>query len=183
MSASVILLCEDRRTNTFVRRFLTRRFKNHDIETLPLPAEGTGGSGEQWVRKRFPKELQAIRSRERAVLVVVTDEDTDATRSRRASLDRACTEVGVAPIRSHDPVIVAVPRRNLESWFWHLGSGRAIEESRDYKEQLGKLNKSAIRALADELFRMCQQQRLLPTAPASLQAACSEYPKLTQFLR
>jgi hypothetical protein len=184
MSASIILLCEDRRTNTFLRGFLRRRFKNHDIETLPLPTEGSGGSGEQSVRQRFPKELQAIRSREGAVLVVVTDEDSDASSSRRTSLDRECKKVGIAPKRSNDPVIVAVPRRNIESWLWHLKSGDAIDGSKDYKQQLGKLNKSDIRALADVLFRMCQHtQRLLPTAPLSLTEACHEYSNLTHVLR
>lgn len=98
MSAGIILLCEDQRTNTFVRRFLRHRFRNHDIETLPLPTEGSAGSGEQWVRQQFPKELEAIWNRKRAVLVVVTDEDTDATRSRRTSLNRECTRVGIEPI-------------------------------------------------------------------------------------
>lgn len=149
MSARIVLLCEDRRTNTFVRKFLRGRFNKHDIETLPLPTEGTDGSGEQWVRQRLPKELQAIRNRDGAVLVVVTDEDTAATRSRRTSLDRECIESGVAPRRSDDAVILAVPRRNIESWFWHLKSGGEVDESKDYKMELGELSKSDIRALAD----------------------------------
>lgn len=152
MSARIVLLCEDRRTNTFARKFLRSRFKKHDIETLPLPTEGTDGSGEQWVRERFPKELQAIRNRDGAVLVVVTDEDTAATRSRRTSLDRECMRSGVTPRRSDDPVILAVPRRNLESWFWHLKSGDEIDESKDYKMEMGNVSKSDIRALADVLL-------------------------------
>ena len=77
MSASIILLCEDSRTNTFVRRFLRRRnFDTRDIHTLPLP---TKGSGEQWVREQYPKQLRDIRGRQRKVLLVVTDADANTT--------------------------------------------------------------------------------------------------------
>lgn len=72
----IVLLCEDSQTESFVRRFLKHRnFKARDINTLPLP-DGRR-SGEQWVRERFPAELQAIRGRQGAYLIVVTDADAE----------------------------------------------------------------------------------------------------------
>ncbi len=72
---SIVLLCEDSQTNSFVRRFLRRRgFDHRDITTLPLP--GGSGSGEQWVRERYPDQLRAIRGKQAAYLIVVTDADT-----------------------------------------------------------------------------------------------------------
>ena len=56
MSASIVLLCEDRQTDSFVRRFLWHRnIRRHDIHTKPIPHGKQ--SGEQWVRTQFPKAL------------------------------------------------------------------------------------------------------------------------------
>ena len=118
------------------------------------------------------------------MLVVVTDEDTDATASRRASLDRQCIEAGIERRRADDPVIIAIPRRNIETWLWHLQTGKAVDEMHDYKPRFRDLKTARLHDLADELYRMCDRmQRLLPTAPPSLREACREHPNLTRFLR
>ena len=83
--AKIILLCEDKQTDSFVRRFLKRRnFKSRDIKTLPLP--DSRGAGEQWVRKRYPEELKAIRSKRNAYLIVVIDADTKSIDYRHEQL-------------------------------------------------------------------------------------------------
>ena len=47
----IVLLCEDKQTDSFVCNFLKHRnFEGRDITTLSLPA--SSGSGEQWVRKQ-----------------------------------------------------------------------------------------------------------------------------------
>jgi hypothetical protein len=183
MSARVILLCEDARTDTFVRRFLwSRNLRGRDIHTVPIP---TGdGSGEQRVREQYPKELQDIRDREGRVLLVVTDADVNTTAVRRSQLDRQCDTKKISRTTSKDRVIVAIPRRNIETWLWHLETGDAVDETRDYKPRFRAPDAREIHNLADELFRMCHRmQRLLPTAPPSLSEACREYPNLTRFLR
>lgn len=181
MSASITLLCEDQRTDIFVRRFLRHRFDPRDIYTLPLP---TKGSGEQWVREQYPKQLRDIRGRQRKVLLVVTDADANTTTVRRSLLERQCDTEGISRTHTRDPVIVAIPRRNIETWLWHLQSHQPVDETYDYKPRFRSLQTASLRGLADELFRMChREQRLLVTAPSSLQQACLEYPKLTRLLR
>ena len=107
---NITLLCEDSQTDAFVRRFLRRRnFRGRDIRTLPLPAGNQ--SGEQWVRERYPTELKAIRTRQRAYLLVVTDADVLSTETRRAQLEAACDEKQIPPRDDDDPVLVIVPRR------------------------------------------------------------------------
>ena len=179
MSASIILLCEDKQTDSFVRRFLShRKFGHHDIYTLPLP--GGTQSGEQWVRQSYPCQLQAIRRRKQgAVLLVVTDADTTANRS--AQLDQECNCQKVPPKGPRDPVIVVVPRRNIETWFYYLEHKTSVDETIPYS----KLRReSDCHPLADELHRMChERQQLDPAAPPSLKQACREYPKFTQFVR
>ncbi len=171
-----MLLCEDRQTDNFVRRFLGRRnFRHHDIHTLPLPLGRQ--SGEQWVRTRFPKELKAIRHRERAFLIVIIDADAFTTDARRVQLNRNCREQEISEPRPEDPVIIAVPRRNIETWFAYLG-GEAVDETTQYP----RLSRPRdCRRHAHELYRMCHEdQRLRQPVPPSLAEACTEYRRLTR---
>jgi len=72
---TIVLLCEDKQTDSFVRRFLKHRnFKYRDIRTVSLSAGS--GSGEQRVREQYPRQLKAIRQRKQAYLIVVIDADT-----------------------------------------------------------------------------------------------------------
>ncbi len=180
MSAKIILLCEDKQTDCFVRKFLAHRNWGHrDILTLPVP--GGAQSGEQWVRTRYPKELTYIRRKQRAVLLVVIDADTNTTRYRRTQLEQECREQGVPPNSPSDPVILVVPRRNIETWFYFLQHKTPVDETMRYPK-LGR--ESDCRQLADELHRICHERQRLPAyTPESLKEACLEYPKLTQFLR
>ena len=173
MSARIVLLCEDDDTDRFVRRFLSHRnFKARDIYTLPLP-DGKQ-SGEQWVREKYPDELKAIRNHQNAFLVVVVDADTQTTESRRSQLDQECDKQGVPRRTSDEPVIIMVPKRNLETWLAYL-DGQSVDETTRYP----KLTPKEHRALADELYQMCHRsQQFREPTPPSLPEACSEYRKL-----
>lgn len=174
MRVQVVLLCEDQAQETFVRRFLRkRRFKPGEIRTLPLPAGSQ--SGEQWVRSRYPEELKAIRSRGNAYLVVVTDADRHTTAQRKNELDQECDRRGVNPRRADEPVLVLVPRRNIETWFEYV-DGQEVDESTNYPKRFAATQH---RELADALYRMChERQRLVEPAPPSLAESCDEYAKL-----
>ena len=110
MSARIILLCEDRQTDSFVRRFLIRRnFRSRDVLTVPIP--GGKQSGEQWVRTSYPDQLKEIRRKQRVVLLVVIDADTNTTNVRRTQLDQECRRQQVTPTSPTDAVIFVIPRR------------------------------------------------------------------------
>lgn len=101
----IALLCEDSQTDSFVRQFLKHRnLRARDIATAPLPSGSQ--SGEQWVRQRFPKELQAIRRRRGSYLIVVTDADTHSIVKRRQQLDAECKRCNVSPRGNEDPVLI-----------------------------------------------------------------------------
>ena len=170
----IVLLCEDSQTDSFVRRFLKRRqFRNRDIATLPLPA-GTG-SGEQWVRKRYPRELRAIRERQGAYLIVVTDADVQTTATRRARLNEECVQENVPVRTDDDPVVVAVPRRNIETWLAYL-DGNEVDETEDYPRLQ---RERECERHARRLYEMCHvQQALAEPAPPSLSETCRQYLKL-----
>ena len=170
----VVLLCEDAQTSAFVRRFLKRRnFGPRDVNTLPLPAGRQ--SGEQWVRQRYPSELKAVRARQNAYLIVVIDADAQTTAARRAQLDAACDEEQIPRRGDQAPVLLIVPRRNIETWLAYLG-GREVDEDTTYP----RLRREGdCDAHAAELYRMCHEaQRLDESAPPSLREACGEYAKL-----
>ena len=175
MSVRIVLLCEDTATDTFVRRFLRRRqFKARDIRTLPIPHGSQ--SGEQWVREKYPSELQAIRSRQNAFLIVVIDADTHTTQTRRSQLDDECNAEQVPARKPADPVIIIVPRRNIETWFAYL-DGESVDETVDYNAYKSK----DPRPFAEELYRMCHEyQQLRPPVPPSLSESCQEYRKLAR---
>ena len=175
MSAKVVLLCEDAQTESFVRRFLRpRNIRHRDVFAKPLPHGAQ--SGEQWVRTQFPKELKAIRARQGAWLVVVIDADTRTTEAIHVWLNDECRTRGVPARTPDDPVVVAVPKRNIETWFRFLKTGERPSEEQQYP----RLNRVGdCHPLAEKLFRMChEEQKLTPSAPPSLVAACSEYRKL-----
>ena len=175
MSVRIVLLCEDAATNTFVRRFLRRRqFKARDITTLPIPHGSQ--SGEQWVRQKYPSELKAIRSRQDAFLIVVIDADTHTTQARRSQLDGECNTQKVPARKTEEPVLIVVPRRNIETWFAYL-DGESVDEKKEYPRR----KPTEQRSFADKLYRMCHEdQKLRPPVPPSLAESCQEYPKLAR---
>ena len=170
----IVLLCEDSQTDSFVRRFLKHRnFRARDINTLPIP-QGSG-SGEQWVRTRYPAELRAIRGRQGAYLIVVTDADVHTTQDRRVQLDEECTQKNVAVRTTDDPVVVAVPRRSIETWLAYL-DGNEVDEATTYPKLARERDCDRH---AQRLYAMChQEQQLAEPSPPSLAEACQEYPRL-----
>ena len=133
-NVQVVLLCEDRQHETFGRRFLAKAgwtIRHIRVEMAPKGR----GSGEQFVRNRFPEELEAYRRRKHRVsvaLLVMVDGDNQGVERRVAELDSACRERN---IRCRDPgeqVLVFVPTWRIETWFAYLGGETVDEEKRDY---------------------------------------------------
>ena len=176
---TIVLLCEDKQTDSFVRRFLKHRnFKYRDITTVSLSAGS--GSGEQRVKEQYPTELKAIRQKairqkEQAYLIVVIDADTHTVDERHAELKQACEEEGILPRNSRDAnVLHIIPRRNIETWFAYL-EGNNVNESEIYP----KLKRERdCKEHAERLHHMCQTRRLREPVPPSLLEACNEYRSL-----
>ena len=130
------------------------------------------GSGEQFVREEYPRQLRALRaSTVNAVLVVMIDGDTGGLTKRMRQLDESCRLLDVPPRTPTDPIIVLVPKRNIETWLAYLG-GATVDETTSYPklEKAGNC-KEHVRVLAG----MCSGGQLRQPAPKSLVAACGEY--------
>ena len=73
--ARLIVLCEDNQHEAFARRFLAKTGRQpRDMRIVK--AQRAGGSGEQFVREAFPRELAGIRrTHVSSVLIVLIDGD------------------------------------------------------------------------------------------------------------
>ena len=119
--------------------------------------------------------MKAVRARQNAYLIVVIDADAQTTEVRRAQLDAACDEKQIPRRGDRDPVLLIVPRRNIETWLAYLG-GKEVDEDKAYPRLRRKRDCDV---LAAELYRMCHEaQRLDDDAPPSLREACDEYRRL-----
>ena len=111
----IVLLCEDKQTDSFVRDFLKHRnFGRHDIETCPIP--DSRGAGEQLVREQYPEQLKIIRKRKNAYLIVVIDADKGTIDDHHKELEIACREQGVPPRDKKDANVLHIraPRKIRE---------------------------------------------------------------------
>ena len=173
MSVKIVLLCEDLQTACFMRRFLKKRgWKAHDIREEIAP-KGKG-AGEQWVRERFPDELLAMRQQGNVTLVVGTDADTMTVEERISTLDKQCQTKGISVRTAQERVIMAIPRRNIETWFAYL-RGESVNEDEIYRRYP---NEGDCRNDVAALEKMCSVGVLNQPAPSSLLAVCQEFAKL-----
>ncbi len=147
----LVLLCEDSQHEAFLRRFFERAGWNPRAMRVEKSPKGRG-AGEQWVRERFPRELQALRRRHvAAILAAMVDADRSTVEERIAAFDAACSQTGVPPRRPDEPVAIFVPRRSIETWIAYL-SGRDVNESQAYP----KLPLALLRSLTPEQWsRRC----------------------------
>jgi hypothetical protein len=168
----LVLLCEDKQHEVFARRFLNEM----GWETRAMRVEkapGGRGAGEQFVRKRFPVELRAHRSRPvRQALVVLIDGDREGTAARFQQLSRACREMAVAERTEDEHVAIFIPTWNIETWLAYLDGGEVSEHRSDYPRLSRERD---CQRHVEVLVRMCRDEGLREPAPPSLRSACVEY--------
>ena len=173
-SVRLTLLCEDKQHKVFAHRFFKSMGWNlRDWRTIVSPAGQ--GSGEQFVRTEFPKQLRALRGRgnEQVFLVVLIDGNTAGARRRRQQIDEACIVEETQPPSNSERVMIGAPTRSIETWIASLAGTTVNETSRNYPKLTGR--ESECQPQVEELARMCERGELSEPAPPSLIAACEEY--------
>ena len=172
-NVNIVILCEDRQHEAFARRFLAQAGKSYRILRVEVSPRGRG-SGEQFVRERFAKELAYYRARQHRVeqaLIVVIDADRRAVAERVEQVDAAAVEGNQERRRPNERVAVFVPARNIETWIAYL-DGQSVNENDIYP----RLHRERdCQPHVDRLREMCQQGALRQPAPSALEAACNEY--------
>ncbi len=101
----LVLLCEDRQHEAFLRRFL--ELDGWHARSFRVERNAKPGSGEQWVRVRYPDELRKLRATPHISkgLIVCIDEDTRGAGRREEQLADS-----LAPELSDQEFLAAVSR-------------------------------------------------------------------------
>jgi hypothetical protein len=179
--ANKIILAEDREQQNLVRRYLERCGHNtRDLRLVALPAKTTGGSGEKYVRDQYVGQVRASRSsrgkRASALLIVIVDADSETTAARASQLSAALNTAGEATLSGHEPIVLLIPKRNVETWIRAL-LGNAVDEETDYKKPTP--TSVEIRNSADKLYKHTRPGASLPTGhPQSLAHSIPEWRKI-----
>jgi hypothetical protein len=172
--AKLVFLCEDKQHEAFLRRFFEQKGWSSRKFRIERSPHGRG-AGEQFVRERFPKELQAIRTRSvTAKLVVMLDADRSSVSEKIKELHDACLSVSIAACRESDPVAFFVPRRNIETWIAYL-TGDIVNEEDVYRKLPRERDcAEGVKALRE----MCDAGALRSPAPPSLTYSCDAYRRI-----
>jgi len=169
---SVVILCEDRQTAAFARRFLDAYGWKGLIRVVPFPQDKAAGA--TFVLREFPNELRGYRSRASHTsqrLIVIVDADKMSQIERLNQLDQECDNERVQRRRGDEKVGIFIPARNIETWIAFL-RGELVNEQDEYpKLKRERECGPQARALADT----CKKGNTLTDAPDSLRAACDEF--------
>lgn len=135
MSRVVIVLCEDRQQEVFIRQWLmSHGFQRRAITVRDIPVGR--GSGEAHVRHEYPNEVKALRqvnsySEVGRALVTIIDADKFTVKERHDELERKLRDAQLAPRQPNEQIAILVPKRNIETWIHHL-RGVAVDEENAY---------------------------------------------------
>ncbi|MEH2448451.1 MAG: hypothetical protein V7K18_22555 [Nostoc sp.] len=173
----IVILCEDKQQEVFARHFLKKRGfildRNLRIEICPK------GAGEQFVRKRYPAEVKAYRSKNylSGILVVLIDADKKTMEERLNQLDEALSENSQLVRQPKEAIAIFIPKRNIKTWIHYLQ-----DETVDQETEYSKLNnESGCKPYVENLVDQCYQG-LNDNAPPSLEAACEELQRILPLL-
>lgn len=169
----IVLLCEDSQQEAFTRRFLKGMgWNTREIRVEKSPS--ALGSGEQWVREKFPHELMAYRQRRQraaSALIAMIDADTNDVQDRINQFERACDSIQIAFRTDGEAVAIAVPKRNIETWIHYLNAGPVNEQDAYPRLERERECKPAV----DHLVELCHSTGLETDSPQALVAGCDEY--------
>lgn len=155
----VMVLVEDRRQQTFLRRYLYRLgYSHHDIVFEDLPV---GGSGEQWVRNRYSVLVKECRGRQaKTALLAAIDADTGTVATRQHQLAKELTQAGMAARAGGEAIAHLIPRRNIETWVFCL-TDTVVDEETDHKDR-GPMIDVLIKPAALNLFEWSRPNAAIP---------------------
>lgn len=129
----VEIVCEDRRTERFLRR-LCERF---GVRVLRVEVAPSGrGSAVEWVSRRYPDDVRRRRSRsfQRFLgLLIAVDGDGAGVTRRKAEFAARLEEDGVAPRGADESVALFVPTWSIETWLAALCGAPGVDEDRPLK--------------------------------------------------
>ena len=180
----ITLLCEDKRHEQFIRRFLIERGVSGRRIRSRIAPPGVGDA-KNWVREHYPEEIRAYRERANAInniLIIITDVDHETVEKRREILNQACRDAGVDTLKGGDRIALALPKWAIETWILALVGENLDEAERiqpAHKQRAEREWRTAARVLAES----CALGKMSgPIIPPSLCIACEEYERVRHVL-
>jgi hypothetical protein len=164
------VLAEDKRHQSFVKRYLKRRKHDGEVRLEPLPS-ATGGAGDKWVRERYAAAVKAYRTRAArtaTALVVVIDADKLSVVRRAGQLESALKQAHMGDREAGEVIVHFIPRRHIETWILHL-SGSDVDEEADYHNEKGVDDLIQSAAAAFHGWTSQPPAKCLPSLDAALQ--------------
>jgi hypothetical protein len=123
-----LILCEDKHQYYFAQSYLRHKGvasrKIRSYTDLPLP----NGDAKKFVETEFNRAIQKVRKNENDILIIFRDADMESYDDVTKKFDVS----GVFP---------AIPKRNIETWFYFLdnpNSADSLNESTDRKGEYPK---------------------------------------------
>jgi hypothetical protein len=173
--SQVIVLAEDERQQRLIYRYLDR-FKLQRVTRFEPPPSGRG-SGEQWVRERYPDSVRAFRRRHAdTALIVMIDADTGDVSRRTRQLESALSGGGLSPRTAEEKIVHLIPKRSIETWILNL-SGQPVQEETDFRH--APRADDLIVSAAQTLFEWTRPNVAIPAfCVPSLQFAIPEITRL-----
>lgn len=130
----VRILCEDRRTERFIRR-LCQRFHVR-VEGILIAPSGKGAAS-AWIRSNYAAHVRKRRSKSFQAnlgLLVVVDGDNLGGTARLRELAEQLETAQIEPRGPTESIAVFVPTWSVETWLAHLSGVAGVDESTAWKE-------------------------------------------------
>jgi hypothetical protein len=163
----VYILCEDQSQYDFARKY----FELRGIDNIRGRYSPQGrGSGEQFVRENYAKEVKTYRSKANHLnlaLVVIIDADKQTERLNSVLVQN--------PRFDDEKILIFIPARNIETWF-HYIEGYECNEQDCYKNQYKGAKPTQF---AKKLATQICPHGLPDNALSSLHHACVELQRLS----
>jgi hypothetical protein len=179
-ASQIIILCEDKAHEVFVKHFLKRwGIKPRAIRVPPYP--NGKGSGKKHVEDKISTEAEARRRRQAStILLVIQDADELSVHQIKSNLDAKL----LSPRDNNEPIAYIIPKWHIQAWIAYLDGKNVNEADKDtYKNMYGKLSESKdAHPFIDRLADNCRQNIKLESPPDSLFAACEEFDRIRGLL-
>jgi hypothetical protein len=134
-----VVLCEDKLTEQFARKLLSTLGFDTRRRIRFARAPAGEGSGEAWVRERYPREVRELRSKRHQrdlCLLAIRDGDRFGTEARKRELDEQLVSTELEPRRTTERIATPVPTWSIESWILALLGDRELHEGEPAKAEL-----------------------------------------------
>ncbi len=131
----VRILCEDRRTERFIRR-ICERYQVR-VEDVVIAPSGKGAAS-AWVRRNYAKYVRKRRAKNfqpNLGLLVVIDGDNLGVAARLQELDAELDSARVERRQPTESIAVFVPTWSVETWLAHLSGLEGIDEGTPLKDE------------------------------------------------